>query len=886
VFDAMRDHEGGLWFATLEGGIARLSPQWQNFALFRNDPGNPSSLQVNHVKGLAADASGAIWVVNSTGGIDRFDPATDRVEHLGERLQAPDRSLWSVLPDRNGQVWVGSTNALRVFDLRSAKFQDLPFDAKRRDALAPGLVFHIIQADSGAIWVNSFGAALHRIDPLTHAIERFDANNAGLRNAEVDQIGFDREGNLLAASAAGLDRFDATMQRFSPVPGAPTARVLEFAFVADATVWLHLPGALEHYRWDATGLHLLDRVDTKSGWPALTVGGMQVDSSGAVWVSSPRGLWRFDPATRAVRVFDAHDGLGSLEFTRMPLVKRRDGSIFGGTEAAGIVGFVPEQVAENATPPLLAPIEAVVRRNGHDIALDTATNLVDLRWDDRDLRIHAHALSYANPLGNRYQWKLGGLDSGWIDTGNHGEREFAQLPPGRHHLNLRAANASGVWTQATPILFEQASPPWATRWAYAAYVLAMVLAAWLVLQSYRKRLKRRHALELAEQQRRFAEQASAAKSDFLATMGHEIRTPMTGVLGMTELLLGTTLDAKQRGYAEAIQTSGNMMLRLVNDSLDLARIEAGKLELEDAGVDLHALVGEIAALAQTLAQRKGLVFTHSIAADAPRWVRGDAVRIKQIFLNLVNNAIKFTERGSVAFDLARAPSGATQFAVRDTGPGIAESTRQRLFERFEQANGTQRRYGGSGLGLAICRELVARMGGTIELESGVGEGSRFVVTLPLAQMSDAEQPDPAAAPSPAFVKPAAGIRARSLRILLVEDDATVAAVISGLLEAQGHRVRHVAQGLAALSESGIEPFDVALLDLDLHGIDGLALARALRASEAAENRPRLPLIGVSARSAGDEEALCLAAGMDRFLRKPVTSALLAAALEQVVADKG
>jgi CheY-like chemotaxis protein len=251
-------------------------------------------------------------------------------------------------------------------------------------------------------------------------------------------------------------------------------------------------------------------------------------------------------------------------------------------------------------------------------------------------------------------------------------------------------------------------------------------------------------------------------------------------------------------------------------------------------------------------------------------VRGDGVRLRQILLNLVNNAIKFTERGVVCVCLERGANNAVQLRVRDSGPGIADTTRARLFQRFEQADGPQR-HGGSGLGLAICRELIARMGGTIALDSICGVGSTFQVTLPLPEV---EAPDEKME-NAAFVRDAP---APARNILLIEDDATVAAVIGGLLQAQGHHVEHVVHGLAALAELEAARYDVALIDLDLPGVDGLALARMLRASEKNNGKARMTLVGVSARSVGDEETLCLAAGMDGFLRKPVTGQMLTAAI--------
>jgi len=390
------------------------------------------------------------------------------------------------------------------------------------------------------------------------------------------------------------------------------------------------------------------------------------------------------------------------------------------------------------------------------------------------------------------------------------------------------------------------------------------------------RTKRRHALVIAETRQKSAEQLAEAKSNFLATMGHEIRTPMTGVLGMSELLLGTPLDERQRGYARAIHQSGELMLRLVNDSLDIARIEAGKFALDDRELDPAALVREVADLEQPLAARKGLSITVDVAAGVPASVWGDALRIKQILLNLVNNAIKFTESGSIAIELSRIGGNQLRFRVRDTGPGMTEDMCARLFNRFEQAEGVTLRHGGSGLGLSISRQLAVLMGGKISASSTVGEGSTFDVDLPIYE---AQATDATARTAP---PPRATVRPGALDVLLVEDDPTVAEVLIGLLASMGHRAKHAANGLAALVELKDARFDLALLDLDLPGMDGLKLSRTIRGGQI---QPNITLIAVTARSIGDEETQIRAAGMDGLLRKPVTAALLDAAIGAAFASR-
>jgi CheY-like chemotaxis protein/anti-sigma regulatory factor (Ser/Thr protein kinase) len=312
-------------------------------------------------------------------------------------------------------------------------------------------------------------------------------------------------------------------------------------------------------------------------------------------------------------------------------------------------------------------------------------------------------------------------------------------------------------------------------------------------------------------------------------------------------------------------------LRLVNDALDLARIEAGKLTLEEAPFDLHELLDEVAALLQPLAQAKGLAFRLQRAPGTPRALRGDAARVRQILLNLAGNAIKFTQAGEVCLRSDAAADG-VRFEVSDTGEGMDAAQLARLFRRFEQAEGLsgEQRRQGSGLGLAICKELAVAMAGEIHASSRIGQGTCFHVHLPLPIANEALSPMP-----PTRASPRDG---QGRRVLVVEDDATVAEVVCGLLQGLGYEAQHAAHALAALSMLGSERFELAILDLDLPGMDGLELARLLRAQS-----PGLPLLALTARADAQAEPEALAAGMHAFLRKPVTSQLLHDTIEIVLA---
>ena len=876
------DREGSIWIGLLGWGVARWLgyQQWEGWSA-SNGPSSDS------IWAITRDVHGDLWM-GTDYGLNRLQISSDGKPHWRawtEKDGINGNKVRCVVEGEHGSIWTGSSPG-GVTHLDPSTGQITRYGA--RDGITNDRVTKLEPDGRGGLWVGTRGGVFHSV-PIGGRL-RFQ--RVELPTSDPGEIFFDamadRQGRWWLAGSRGLALLDhGHWRRFTTKEGLATNYLGYLAQGADNAIWV---GYREPYgvsRLTITGDHIAVRTFTeKDGLgsdKAIFVG---ADRAGRIWYGSDRGVDAYDG--KRWRHYDQQDGLIWNDCDAGSFLADPDGSVWIGT-SGGLSHFRPPAQAAGQAPPR---VEITGIQIG-DRGLNLSQPIV-VPHGRTLLRISYSVLTFLHESSVRSRYRMAGLGDEWAETSLR-QLEYANLPPGKYTLEIASRGADEEWDPTPASIPLEVLPAWwETWWARIAALLTVMLAiAQYVLARERRHLSEQQRLASAVEQRtrelrvekdqianknteielllKDAQEASRLKSEFLANVSHEIRTPMNGVLGMTALTLETELDSEQREYLEAAQLSATSLLSLLNEILDFSKIDAGRLELESVEFSPAECVRESVKTLAGTAHQKGLEIKSSIAPEIPQRMLGDPTRLRQVLLNLIGNAIKFTEHGRIILGLNVVERTEEEiklrFSVEDTGIGIPRDKQEFIFEAFRQADGsTTRKHGGTGLGLAICSRLVEMMGGRIWVESEPGIGSTFHFTGAF-HLSIPQRAEPAAA----LIADLAGERSLlppGLRILVAEDNPLNQRVVSRLLEKQGALVTLVSNGFEALSALEHGFFDVVLMDVQMPVMDGLEATSRLRVLEK-ENGAHIPVLALTAYAMRGDSERCIEAGMDGYVTKPV-----------------
>ena len=890
VSSIFEDNAGNLWIGTGSGGLNLYNAKDDRFIKFVNDPDNPNSLSNNEVFSISQDKAGNLWI-GTYGGLNKL--SSEYISGINKNKSPPsfisykhnpedpnslsDNRVYSILEDQSGNLWIGTVdgglNRLLPGSLNGDKksspifkhYRHIPDDPA---SLSADRVFSIYEGSHGTLWIGTWGGGLNKL-LLTENLGESEYTNSDvtfihykndpddlntLSDNEVPSIYEDNKGNLwIGTHGGGLNIFDSENETFT------------------------------HY------------TDT-DGLSSSVVLGILEDDGGNLWLSTIKGLNKFDPENETFSHFDVRDGLVGNEFS-LGVHKSKNGEMFfGGIN--GLNKFQPDSIKDIAYVSPIIITDFKIFNHSVPIGIDSSNNRsilsqsiyeteqIDLTYEDNVISFEFASLDFHVPEKINYLYKIEGFDKDWNYTdASRRYATYTNLDPGDYMFKVKRANIDGNWNEAFASIKINIHPPWwKTIWAYLLYAFLIIGSSLVIWALQMRRIRLRHEYEMSRFEAKKLHEVDVMKSTFFANISHEFRTPLTLILGPVKELINTEENKSKKDELITVRKNADRLCGLVNQLMDLSKLEAGKMTLKTCEEDIVPILKGLVFSFASLAERKNIALKFNSEKEMIL-AYVDVEKIEKIVINILSNAFKFTEKGKRIDINVSCREGNAKILIADEGIGITKDRLENIFDRFYQVDSSHtREHEGTGIGLALTKELVELHKGKIEVESEEGKGTTFIVKLPLGR--NHLKPEEICKEQRELDKDKIISQTAELiqddenedtkldinviiendkpLLLIIDDNQDIRNYVKGYLN-KDYRTLAAVDGEDGLNKAFEQIPDLIVSDVMMPKMDGFELCDKIKRDERTSH---IPLILLTAKATEQDKIEGLETGADDFIMKP------------------